>query len=381
MTKERRSRAPGFGRICEGMEEQRRKLSRGGGAIARTALAMALALFLAEPGMAGPGLSAGPAAAGAVRVAVAPFADEPSGLPLAMALAGRLARRPIERLIAPDAPVAQAEFEPRAEAIRRWAHTVAVDAVVVGRLVPLPSKEGYDAEAIVRSGHSGAEMARHSVRIARPAELGSSAEILAAAILTDLGYRGPDPDPAPDPGSGPPAAVAPSGEGATRGNAGTSPPAGRGGLEAGLAGPGFRGDEPIEIQADEAEIVDRSEGRELWFKDNVHVRQGNVTLRSEWLEAHYRKGESEPRQLIARGDVQVEQGDRQARCDEAIYLREEQRLSCVGHAELIQGCDVVRGDRIEFDLADDRAHVQGAASIVIRSEEAAAACEAGKGSL
>jgi len=300
-----------------------------------------------------------------VRVAVAPFSDEPAELPLASALAGRLARRPIERLIAPDAPVARADFDPRAEEIRRWAHTMAVDAIVVGRLVKAdedPAGQAYRAEAVVRSGHSGAELARHRVPIERPGDLGASAERLAAAILMDLGFVEPEPI-AP-----PPAAIQPAPGDAAAEGAGSEGAGSEGDLETGLGLSGFQSDVPIEIKADEAEIVDRGDRRRLVFRDDVWVRQGNVTLRSQWLEAHYRKGESKPTRLVARGDVRVDQGDRQAQCDEAIYLEAEQRLSCRGHAELVQGCDVVRGDRIEFDLARDRATVEGAASIVIRSQ-------------
>jgi len=294
-----------------------------------------------------------------VRVAVAPFEDEPEGLPMAEALAGRLARRPIERLIGPDTVFETADFEPPAERIRRWAHLVAVDAVVVGRLVGSAQGAGIGesrVETILRSGHSGAELARHSVSIGHPADLGASAEILAAAILTDLGYRPPPP------------VEAPVASGSTdEGRDSSAADRGRG-PETGLQLPGSQSSEATEIKADEAEIIDRSEGRRLVFRRDVWVRQGDVTLRSDWLEAIYDRGASDPKRLVARGSVKVDQGDRQAQCDEATYLRLEQTLTCVGHAELVQGCDIVRGERIEFDLEGNRAHVEGGASIVIRSE-------------
>ena len=99
----------------------------------------------------------------------------------------------------------------------------------------------------------------------------------------------------------------------------------------------------------------------------------NVTLRSDRLGASYRKGESEPRELVADGSVQIVQDDRRAKCDHALYVRESNRLTCRGRAELVQGCDVVRGESIEFDLAGEQARVEGAASIVIQPEEADAA--------
>ena len=308
-----------------------------------------------------------------VRVAVAPFADEPKGLPVAQALAGRLARRSIQRLIAPDAFVAAAGFEPPAERIRRWAHTVAVDAIVVGRLVDAADGAGpRRIEAILRSGHSGAELARHAVSIQHPRELGASAEILAAAILRDLGYEPPPEEPAEAGRPGSPGASAAA-------DSGAEAPASDRGLDTGFQLPGSQSSVPTEIKAEEAEIIDRSEGRRLIFRRDVWVRQGDVTLRSDWLEALYDRGASDPKRLVARGSVTVDQGDRHAECDEATYLRLEQTLICVGHAVLIQDCDIVRGQRIEFDLARDRARVEGGASIVIRSEAEAEMRAAGAG--
>ncbi len=111
-----------------------------------------------------------------------------------------------------------------------------------------------------------------------------------------------------------------------------------------------------------------------------------MILRSDRLEAAYTKGESEPHELIAEGKVQIVQNDRRAKCDRAIYQREANRLICSGHAELVQGCDIIRGESIEFDLAGEQARVEGAASIVIQSREnenesEATPCETNRGQM
>jgi len=312
-----------------------------------------------------------------VRIAVARFVGETEEMPIAAVLAEHLAQRPIERVIAPDAFLSDPDYEPRAALIRQWAYNASVDTVVVGRALPsgmdaagasdtsdTSVTEGFEVEIILRSGHSGAEVARHRVSVANRAGLDVAADRLAAAILADLGYRpsaGVDATPYRDPRSPePPIFVA------TETNA---PAEGKGGLESEFELGKLRENEPIEIKAEEAEIVDRGEDRKLVFQRNVRVRQGDIRLESDVLEAEYRKGEAEPDRLVARGSVKVDQGYRRARCDRAVYLRLEQRLSCEGHAELVQGCDVVRGDSIQFDLAGDEAHVVGAASIVIRPSE------------
>jgi lipopolysaccharide transport protein LptA len=314
------------------------------------------------------GVSGAAHAMAPVRIAVARFAGETQNMPVAASLAERLAQRPIERVIAPDAFLADAEYEPRAALIRQWAYNASVDTVVVGRALPIgeqspgnSANSSFKVEIILRSGHSGAEFGRHRVSVANRSELAAAADRLAAAILTDLGYRpsdAVDATPHRDPRSPEPPIFL-----ATQTNTASE---GDGGSESDFALGRLREDAPIAINAEEAEIVDRGENRKLVFQRNVRVRQGDIRLESDVLEAEYRKGEPEPDRLVARGSVKVDQGYRRARCDRAVYHRLEQKLSCEGHAELVQGCDIVRGDSIQFDLAGDEARVVGAASIVIR---------------
>lgn len=318
-------------------------------------------------------------AAPTLRIAVAPFAGDASTVSVANALARQLGLRSLDRLIAPGDFVAVATFEPRAAEIRRWAHNTAVDTIVVGR-VSSPDKDSAAPERIVetvlRSGHSGAELSRHDVVVPRGGNVNEAIERLAVEILDGLGYIEPSPKeslaevPAPAVPSDAAhahSAAASGDESQTGADAGSS----SSGLERELSRARFRSDAPIEIKADEAEIITRDGGRKLIFQRNVWVRQANVILRCDHLEAIYQKGESEPRELMAEGRVHIVQDNRHANCDKAIYLRESNSLTCRGRAELVQGCDIVRGESIEFDLASDQAVVAGAASIVIQPEKSA----------
>lgn len=139
-------------------------------------------------------------------------------------------------------------------------------------------------------------------------------------------------------------------------------------------------DLPIEIEARELDVVTLADGgRQLTFRDEVRVRQGEVLLRSDRLEAWYPAGAHQPEKLLVHGRVQISQGDRRAACEEAVYLRSAQTLTCTGGAELVQGCDVVRGQAIELDLARDRVRVVGAASLRIQPKGStpAAGCPEG----
>jgi len=95
------------------------------------------------------------------------------------------------------------------------------------------------------------------------------------------------------------------------------------------------------------------------FRRNVEVRRGDLTLRTGWLEAFYPAGAKQPRDLSARGGVTVDQGARSARCTRATYAHESQRIVCSGEAELRDGEDRIRGDRIVFALRERQVWVEG----------------------
>ena len=125
---------------------------------------------------------------------------------------------------------------------------------------------------------------------------------------------------------------------------------------------------------------EQGESRHFVFTRNVRVAQGDITLTTDRLDAYYSDGASQPERLVATGNVRVRQQDWEGRCDEAVYLRSEQRVVCSGAAELVQGCDRVRGREIAFDLERDRVRVSGAASLVIHPGDAdETACEEQRG--
>ena len=137
----------------------------------------------------------------------------------------------------------------------------------------------------------------------------------------------------------------------------------------------LRSGEPVAIESTELEVTQRAdEGRHLVFLGDVRVTQGDLTLEADRLEAFYPSGSSRPGQLEASGNVRVVQGDRSARCQTAIYDRERQQLFCKGQAELVQGCETVRGSEIQFDLLRERVRVIGAASVVIQPGGATSDC-------
>lgn len=131
---------------------------------------------------------------------------------------------------------------------------------------------------------------------------------------------------------------------------------------------------PIQIRSEELEVMQgEGGGRHIRFHGQVRATQEGVRLRSERLEAFYPVGDSQPDRLEASGGVVVEDVglDRLMRCDQATYFRAEDRVVCRGHAEMRQGADRLRGERIEIALDSGAVKVRGGVELNVRGQEAA----------
>jgi lipopolysaccharide export system protein LptA len=129
---------------------------------------------------------------------------------------------------------------------------------------------------------------------------------------------------------------------------------------------GIESDEPLAINSEELEITQRDGQRLLVFSKQVVVERGDLRIQSDRLEAFYPQGASQPERLVATGSVRLVQGARRASCDQATYRREPERLVCSGQAQVEEDGSVLRGQTIEFDLAQDLVKVQGGASVLIQ---------------
>jgi lipopolysaccharide export system protein LptA len=225
-----------------------------------------------------------------------------------------------------------------------------VSALVVGRVTDKPDRSSVMLE--LRSAHSGGAIARFQEQGSGEDALTSVSEKLAPLVLQAAGWQ-------PPVAAAPPALAAISGPDSGR-QAEAKDDGGKFGL--GRANK----DQPIKIRADELEVIETDEGRRFVFSLNVVVTQAEVMLQADRLEAFYPGEASQPDRLEARGHVRVRKGDRRASCDVAVYQRETQMLFCTGRAEMLHGCDLVRGDEIDFDLESERVKVRGAPSVLLR---------------
>lgn len=134
-------------------------------------------------------------------------------------------------------------------------------------------------------------------------------------------------------------------------------PAGAQTLADGLAGFSQQSDDPIEIEADELEVLDAD--NVAIFRGSVVVVQGTATLRTRELRVHYQSGGDGAigptsnqglRLLEAMGAVEIRSEDQFASGDRAEFDFIAELITLTGDVMLQQGENVVRGQRLTVDL-------------------------------
>jgi lipopolysaccharide transport protein LptA len=275
-------------------------------------------------------------------------------------LARRLSTKGVERVVGPAELGVTAAADPDAPEVATWAERAGVDVVVVGRTTRLG--ESLSVHARLRAAGSGESLGPPIVvEASGPGDLGRAVDELATLVLeashrnqTGLARAAARRSRTRRPQSSPPRAEAP----ALPQQAVASPPE---------RSP-FRADAPIAIKSDVLEAFDREGRKKFVFTGNVRAVQEDLHLVSDRLEAFYPPGKSQPERLVATGNVVITQTGKRALCESATYFRTEQKLVCVGDAQLDEKCDRVRGKEIVFHLDTEVLEVNGAADVRIHPD-------------
>ena len=293
---------------------------------------------------------------GDLSIGVAPFervAAAGSAVPdIASSLAQRLSTMGVERVVGPRSFGGNAEADPAPEDIVARAEQAEVGLVVVGRTTRLG--ESLSVDARVRSAATGAPLGTPLVvEAGGPRDLGRAIEELATLVL-EASKQG---------------RVASATGLASRGDAPAQSraPAQPKEDDAGKKQP-FRNDAPISIKSNVLEAIDQGGRKKFVFTGNVRTVQGDLHVKSDRLEAFYPEGQSQPERMVATGHVVISQTGSRALCEKATYFRTEEKLVCVGNAQLDEECDRVRGEEIVFHLDTEVLEVNGAADVRIHPE-------------
>ena len=129
-----------------------------------------------------------------------------------------------------------------------------------------------------------------------------------------------------------------------------------------------RGKGPLAIRSETLLASDPADTeRRISFGGGVALGQGDIELHARELEAIYPPGASQPDRLIARDDVQLRDGQREARCARAEYRLADRHLSCEGDAVLRDGDDRLEGERIAFDFGANKVDASGRTRLSVTS--------------
>ena len=122
-------------------------------------------------------------------------------------------------------------------------------------------------------------------------------------------------------------------------------------------------EQPVDLEADAADIDERR-GVSV-YRGNVHYTQGSIKMSSGVMTIHAPEGdlskvvlEGGPARyswLPSKGKSRVK-----ARGETIEYLANKEQVVVIGDAEVVQGGDTFRSDRIVYDMKRDRVKAGGA---------------------
>ncbi len=115
---------------------------------------------------------------------------------------------------------------------------------------------------------------------------------------------------------------------------------------------------PIEITADSLEV--QQEEQIAVFTGNVDAAQGELNLRADRLVVYYRANakDSNTISLIeAFGNVFLSSPTEMAQGEKGVYNLDTDTIELTGGVVLTRGESVIRGDRLDMDLATGRTRV------------------------
>jgi len=114
--------------------------------------------------------------------------------------------------------------------------------------------------------------------------------------------------------------------------------------------------QPIDITSDQVEAFNR-ENRVI-FRGSVIARQRDIAIYADSIEAIMVNERKEIERVIAVGNVKVQQGPRVASCQRAVFHNPEQKVFLTGDPKVWEGDNVVSGEEIIFDIAQNRVEVK-----------------------
>lgn len=134
---------------------------------------------------------------------------------------------------------------------------------------------------------------------------------------------------------------------------------------------GGGGKAPVEVVSDALEVL-QAENKAI-FTGNVIATQGNTTIKSSQMTVYYHGGGSDAAsqgaigkgiyRIDATGNVLFTTPNETAQGDSAVYMVEGETLDIVGNVLLTQDKNVLKGTKLNYNMATGRSVLSGGAAV------------------
>lgn len=126
----------------------------------------------------------------------------------------------------------------------------------------------------------------------------------------------------------------------------------------GKGGKGEQSDQPLRITSRQLEADNKNQL--ITFTGDVVAKQGDMTIFADVAQVYYEKKEegNEVREIVATGNVKIQQADQVATGQKAVFVNAEQKITITGQPKVWQGKDMVSGEKIIVLLEEDKSFVE-----------------------
>ncbi len=121
---------------------------------------------------------------------------------------------------------------------------------------------------------------------------------------------------------------------------------------------GQRSNQPLRITSQQLEADNKNQI--ITFTGNVVAKQGEMTIYADVTRVFYEKKEegNEVREIVATGNVKIQDGDRVGTGQKAVFTNAEQKIVLTGQPKVWQGKDMISGEKIIVLLEEDKSFVE-----------------------
>ncbi len=114
-------------------------------------------------------------------------------------------------------------------------------------------------------------------------------------------------------------------------------------------------DDILDITSDRLDVA---EGKAV-FTGNVVATKGDMVIKAGSLTLYFKGPDKQVSRLTAQTKVHMTWQDKEAWCDRADYMMDEEQMTLTGNVTIIRGEEKLSGNKVFVDTAKDRQIVEG----------------------